>query len=94
MQLQDFGDEDFVSRYEKLKAKYCVRDPQTLQPRVFQIHTSMIEHATMEDGAARGQKEAFIDHMVEKQKQNPNAKNPDPLEITVQYEEDKPYAQP
>ena len=91
MQLQDFGDEDFVSRYEKLKAKYCVRDPQTLQPRVFQIHTSMIEHATMEDGAARGQKEAFIDHMVEKQKQNPNAKNPDPLEITVQYEADKPW---
>ena len=93
MQLHDFGDEDHVSRYEKLKAKYCVRDPQTCQPRVFQIHTSMIEHATMEDGAARGQKEAFIEHLVEKQKQNPNAKNPDPLEITVPLQADKPWTE-
>ena len=91
IQLEDFGNDDELVKFNSIKDKYCIKDPTTHLPRVFQIHESMISQAAVEDGAARGQKEAYINHIFEKQKKQPNAKNQDPLEVTVVYDPEKPY---
>jgi hypothetical protein len=91
LQLEDYGNNDELVKFNSIKDKYCVKDPITHLPRVFQFHESMISQAAVEDGAARGQKEAYITHIFEKQKKQPNAKNQDPLEVTVVWEDDKDY---
>ena len=50
-----------------------------------------LQQSQLEDGAARLQKEKYIQHIVRKQIQHPNSKNQDTMEESVIYEESKPW---
>ena len=82
---------DEVLKYHKLRSEKCIMNAKGSHPRMFYLPSECLKQAAMDDGAARAQKERYIQHIVKKQIKLPNSKSQDPMEGTLIYEEEKPW---
>ena len=83
-------DEDTL-KYQSLRALKLVLTSKGTHPQPFFLPSECLIHSQTDDGAARAQKENYIDHIVKKQCKYPNAMSQDPMEGTLVFEISKPW---